>query len=173
MAQRALDRWWPSMMFGPPDTDSPNTARSMRGIKRYTNDELRQQFVDATVPQADLLGLTVPDPDLVWNEGRATTTSASRTGTSSRRWSRVRARSRTCISTRRNAHAEGEWVREAAVAYAEKQQQREQSHECRLAAREVFVRARRGLSHTHVGSVQPPTADGAADRADLFTRRQK
>ena len=72
MAQRALNRWWwPSiMMFGPPDADSPNTARSMAwGIKRYTNDELRQQFVDATVPQADLLGLTVPDPDLVWNEG--------------------------------------------------------------------------------------------------------
>ena len=129
MAQRALDRWWwPSiMMFGPPDTDSPNTARSMAwGIKRYTNDELRQQFVDATVPQAELLDLAVPDPDLVWNEERghydfgepdwdefATMVKGEGEIPDLR------------ISTRRNAHAEGEWVREAAVAYAEKQQQRE------------------------------------------------
>ena len=71
MAQDALNRWWwPSlMMFGPPDEDSPNTAQSMRWrIKRDTNDELRQKFVDITVPQADFLGLTVPDPDLKWNE---------------------------------------------------------------------------------------------------------
>ncbi len=66
MAQDALNRWWwPSlMMFGPPDDNSPNTERSMRWrIKRETNDELRQKFVDITVPQADFLGLTVPDPD--------------------------------------------------------------------------------------------------------------
>src|SRR5437016_4030099 len=71
MAQDALNRWWwPSlMMFGPPDADSPNTAQSMRWrIKRETNDELRQKFVDITVPQADFLGLKVPDPDLKWNE---------------------------------------------------------------------------------------------------------
>ena len=71
MAQDALDRWWwPSlMMFGPPDADSPNTAQSMRWrIKRETNDELRQKFVDISVPQADFLGLKVPDPDLEWNE---------------------------------------------------------------------------------------------------------
>ncbi|HEV2867314.1 MAG TPA: 1,2-phenylacetyl-CoA epoxidase subunit PaaA, partial [Allosphingosinicella sp.] len=73
MAQDALNRWWwPSlMMFGPPDADSPNTAQSMRWrIKRETNDELRQRFVDITVPQADALGLTVPDPALQWNEDR-------------------------------------------------------------------------------------------------------
>ena len=73
MAQDALDRWWwPSlMMFGPPDDNSPNSAQSIRWrIKRETNDELRQKFVDATVPQAELLGLTVPDPDLRWNEER-------------------------------------------------------------------------------------------------------
>ena len=73
MAQDALNRWWwPSlMMFGPPDADSPNTAQSMRWrIKRDTNDELRQKFVDITVPQADALGLTVPDPDLAWNEAK-------------------------------------------------------------------------------------------------------
>src|SRR5246127_2771427 len=73
MAQDALNRWWwPSlMMFGPPDDNSPNTAQSMRWrIKRETNDELRQRFVDVTVPQADFLGLTVPDPDLKWNEDK-------------------------------------------------------------------------------------------------------
>ena len=73
MAQDALNRWWwPSlMMFGPPDDNSPNTAQSMRWrIKRETNDELRQRFVDVTVPQAEAIGLTVPDPDLKWNEAR-------------------------------------------------------------------------------------------------------
>ena len=73
MAQDAVDRyWWPSlMMFGPPDTDSPHSARSMRwGIKRFSNDDLRQRFVDMTVPQAEALGLTLPDPDLRWNAER-------------------------------------------------------------------------------------------------------
>jgi ring-1,2-phenylacetyl-CoA epoxidase subunit PaaA len=73
MAQDALNRWWwPSlMMFGPPDDNSPNTERSMRWrIKRETNDELRQKFVDITVPQADFLGLSVPDPDCRWNEAK-------------------------------------------------------------------------------------------------------
>ena len=59
------------MMFGPPDDDSPNTAQSMAwGIKRHTNDELRQRFVDMTVPQAEALGVTLPDPELRWNEER-------------------------------------------------------------------------------------------------------
>ena len=73
MAQDALNRWWwPSlMMFGPPDDKSPNTERSMRWrIKRETNDELRQKFVDISVPQAEFLGLTIPDPDLKWNEDK-------------------------------------------------------------------------------------------------------
>ena len=73
MAQDALNRWWwPSlMMFGPPDDKSPNTERSMRWrIKRETNDELRQKFVDITVPQAEYLGLTVPDADLEWNDDK-------------------------------------------------------------------------------------------------------
>ena len=71
MAQDAFNRWWwPSlMMFGPSDGDSTHSARSMKWkIKRFSNDELRQRFVDMTVPQAELLGLTVPDPDLKWNE---------------------------------------------------------------------------------------------------------
>src|SRR3546814_15810616 len=73
MAQDALNRWWwPSlMMFGPPDADSPNTAQSMRWrIKRDTNDELRQKFVEITKPQADAIGLKVPDPDLKWTEAK-------------------------------------------------------------------------------------------------------
>ncbi|MFN0314352.1 MAG: 1,2-phenylacetyl-CoA epoxidase subunit PaaA [Burkholderiales bacterium] len=73
MAQDALNRWWwPSLaMHGPPDADSPNSAQSMQwGIKRFSNDELRQRFIDQTVPQAEHLGLTIPDPDLKWNDAR-------------------------------------------------------------------------------------------------------
>ena len=73
MAQDALNRWWwPSlMMFGPPDDNSPNSAQSMRWrIKRDSNDELRQKFIDVTVPQAEILGLTIPDADLKWNAER-------------------------------------------------------------------------------------------------------
>ena len=72
MAQDAVDRWWwPSlMMFGPPDDESPNTAQSMAwGIKRFSNDELRQRFVDMTVPQSEVLGLTLPDPELRLDDG--------------------------------------------------------------------------------------------------------
>ncbi|GAC67417.1 1,2-phenylacetyl-CoA epoxidase subunit PaaA, partial [Gordonia soli] len=73
MVQESVDRWWwPAlMMFGPPDDKSPNTAQSMAWkIKRHTNDELRQRFVDMSIPQAEALGVTFPDPDLVWNEDR-------------------------------------------------------------------------------------------------------
>ncbi|MBM3393736.1 MAG: 1,2-phenylacetyl-CoA epoxidase subunit A [Betaproteobacteria bacterium] len=73
MAQEALDRWWwPSIaMHGPPDAESPNSAQSMQwGIKKFSNDELRQRFIDQTIPQADFLGLKIPDPDLKWNEAR-------------------------------------------------------------------------------------------------------
>src|SRR3546814_7874848 len=73
MAQDALNRWWgpARMLFGPPDAASPNTAQSMRWrIKRETNDELRQKFVDITKPQADAIGLKVPDADLKWNEAK-------------------------------------------------------------------------------------------------------
>src|SRR5215204_2697954 len=73
MVQESVDRWWwPAlMMFGPPDSDSPNTEQSMRWrVKRHTNDELRQRFVDMTVPQAEALGVTLPDPDLRWNPER-------------------------------------------------------------------------------------------------------
>jgi len=122
MAQDALDRyWWPSlMMFGPPDDASPNSARSMAwGIKRFSNDELRQRFVDATVPQAEFLGLTVPDPELVLDPE----TGHHRFGTPDwEEFARVVAGDGPCnrqrVEFRRRAHEEGSWVREAAAAHA-------------------------------------------------------
>jgi ring-1,2-phenylacetyl-CoA epoxidase subunit PaaA len=124
MAQDALNRWWwPSlMMFGPPDADSPNTAQSMRWrIKRETNDELRQKFVDITVPQADALGLTVPDPQLSWNEARGHYDFGEVD------WEEFYAVVRgegpvakERMKARRDAWEQGAWVREAAAAYAEK-----------------------------------------------------
>ncbi|MEU5882516.1 1,2-phenylacetyl-CoA epoxidase subunit PaaA [Spirillospora sp. NPDC047279] len=125
MVQDATDRWWwPSlMMFGPPDGDSPNTARSMAWkIKRHTNDELRQRFVDMTVPQADRLGVTLPDPELRWNEERG----SHDFGTPD--WDelkRVISGDGPCnaerVAHRRRAHEDGAWVREAALAHAAKQ----------------------------------------------------
>ncbi len=125
MAQSALNRWWwPSvMMFGPPDTNSIHNDRNMAwGIKRYTNDELRQGFVDMTVPQAELLGLEIPDPDLVWNEERGHYDFGEPD------WDEFALMVKgegdipdQRIATRRKAHAEGAWVRQAALAYADKQ----------------------------------------------------
>ncbi len=128
MAQEALDRWWwPSlMMFGPPDADSKHTAQSMRWkIKRFSNDELRQRFVDLTVPQADFLGLKMPDPDLKWDEE----TQHYRYGAIDwNEFQQVLKGNGQCnrerLAARRRAHEEGGWVREAAIAYAEKQRAR-------------------------------------------------
>ncbi len=124
MAQDALDRWWwPSlMMFGPPDAESTHSAQSMAWkIKRFSNDELRQRFIDATVPQAEAIGLRIPDPDLRWNEK----TGHYEIGPIDwdEFWSVVKgdgpcAHDR--LDTRRRAHEDGAWVREAALAYAEK-----------------------------------------------------
>jgi ring-1,2-phenylacetyl-CoA epoxidase subunit PaaA len=129
MAQEALNRfWWPVlMMFGPSDKDSMNSADSTKWkIKRFSNDELRQKFVDATVPQAQFLGLTLPDPDLKFNDA----TGHWDCGTID--WSefqRVLAGDGPCnrqrLAQRRKAHQEGEWVRDAALAYAKKRKQRE------------------------------------------------
>ncbi len=128
MAQDALDRWWwPSlMMFGPPDENSPNTAQSMRWrIKRETNDELRQKFVDITVPQADALGLAVPDPACAWNEARGHYDFGAVD------WEEFYAVVRgegpvakERIKARRDAWEDGAWVREAAAAWAEKNARR-------------------------------------------------
>ena len=129
MVQDATDRWWwPSlMMFGPPDTDSPNTAQSMAWrIKRHTNDELRQRFVDMTVPQAHALGVTLPDPQLRWNAERGHHDFGQPDWAE---FKRVIGGEGPCntqrIAQRRRAHDEGAWVREAAVAYATKQAARD------------------------------------------------
>ncbi len=129
MVQDAVNRWWwPSiMMFGPPDDQSPNSAQSMRwGIKRVSNDELRQKFIDATVEQARILGVTLPDPDLRWNEERQ----AHDYGAID--WSefwRVVGGDGPCnkerLATRVKAWDEGAWVREAALEHARKQQLKE------------------------------------------------
>ncbi|GAA0954610.1 1,2-phenylacetyl-CoA epoxidase subunit PaaA [Nonomuraea longicatena] len=122
--QNAVDRWWwPSlMMFGPPDADSPNTAQSMAWkIKRHTNDELRQRFVDMTVPQADRLGVRLPDPELRWNAERGHHDFGTPDWDELRR---VISGGGHCnaerIERRRAAHENGAWVREAAEAYAAK-----------------------------------------------------
>jgi ring-1,2-phenylacetyl-CoA epoxidase subunit PaaA len=124
MAQDALNRWWwPAlMMFGPPDDKSPNTERSMRWrIKRETNDELRQKFVDVSVPQAEAIGLTIPDPALKWNEA----TGHYDFGPID--WEEfyavVRGEGPTAkerMQARVSAWEDNEWVRRAAAAHAEK-----------------------------------------------------
>ena len=122
MVQGAVDRWWwPSlMMFGPPDAASPNTAQSMAWkIKRHTNDELRQRFVDMTVPQAEALGVRLPDPDLRWNPGRGHYDFGALDWAEFRQ---VVGGNGPCntqrVAHRKAAHEAGAWVREAAAAHA-------------------------------------------------------
>lgn len=122
MVQESVNRfWWPAlMMFGPPDDASPNTAQSMAwGIKRDTNDDLRQKFVDMSVPQAEALGVTLPDPDLKWNEERQAHDFGQPDWDEF--WAVVKGDG-PCnaerLDHRRKAHDDGAWVREAAVAFA-------------------------------------------------------
>lgn len=129
MAQDAINRWWwPTlMMFGPKDSESGNSELSMRWrIKRFSNDELRQKFVDMMVPQAEFLGLKVPDEKLKWN--------ADKNGYDfgeidwDEFWRVVKGHgqcNKQRLDARRKAHDDGAWVREAATAYAEKRAQRE------------------------------------------------
>ena len=127
MVQDAVNRWWwPSlMMFGPADADSPNSAQSMAWkIKRHSNDELRQRFVDMSVPQAEALGVTLPDSELRWNDDRA----HYDFGTPD--WSelqRVISGGGPCnterLARRRAADEDGAWVREAAAAHAARRQE--------------------------------------------------
>ncbi|WP_253447464.1 1,2-phenylacetyl-CoA epoxidase subunit PaaA [Halomonas sp. Y3] len=131
MVQDSINRfWWPAlMMFGPSDDNSPNSAQSMAWkIKRHSNDELRQRFIDQTVPQLELLGCTAPDPDLKWNEetghydfGEIDWQEFFDVVQGNGPCNRER------IDARRRAIDEGAWVREAAVAHAEKQRQRRQA----------------------------------------------
>jgi ring-1,2-phenylacetyl-CoA epoxidase subunit PaaA len=128
MAQDALNRfWWPAlMMFGPPDEDSKHTKQSMDWkIKRHTNDELRQMMVDITVPQAELIGLTIPDPDLKWNEEKGGYDFGEINWDEF--WQVVKGNgpcNKDRIETRRKAKENGAWVREAANAFAEKRKLR-------------------------------------------------
>jgi len=124
MAQDALNRWWwPSlMMFGPSDKDSKHSSQNMKwNIKRFSNDELRQRMVDMTVPQAECIGLKMPDPDLKWNE------EIGRYDFGEINWEEfynVIAGNGICnkerLAARNKAHDDGKWVRDAAIAYAEK-----------------------------------------------------
>ena len=124
MAQDALNRfWWPAlMMFGPSDADSKHTLQSMQWkIKRHTNDQLRQQFVDITVPQAEAIGLTVPDKDLKWNEKEQRYDYGEIDWTEF--WQVVEGNgpcNEDRIRTRKKAKDDGAWVREAALAFSEK-----------------------------------------------------
>ena len=182
MAQDALDRWWwPSiMMFGPPDDQSPNSAQSIRWrIKRETNDELRQKFIDIAVPQAEAISLTVPDPELKWNEARG----AYDFGPID--WDEFQAAVRgegPVAKERMQSHVkaweDGAWVREAASARGT----RDADHAAASAGKpptssdwplwEVFIRAKNGLSHKHVGSVHAADPRMAIAHArDTYTRR--
>ena len=124
MAQDAVNRWWwPSlMMFGPSDKESPNSAELLRWrVKQKSNDELRQRFVNLTVPQAGAIGLTLPDPDLQydgetgnWNTGPINWDEFYQVIGGNGPLNRER------IAARRKAHDEGQWVRDAATAYAKK-----------------------------------------------------
>jgi ring-1,2-phenylacetyl-CoA epoxidase subunit PaaA len=126
MVQDAVNRWWwPClMMFGPPDAESTHTAQSMRwGIKRISNDDLRQKFIDATVQQAQVLGVTLPDPDLKWNEARGHWDFG--TIDWAEFWRVVGGEgpcNRERLNMRVRAWEEGAWVREAALAHARKQE---------------------------------------------------
>ena len=128
MAQDALDRWWwPTlMMFGPHDADSAHTQQSMQWkIKRQSNDELRQKFVDQTVEQAARIGLTIPDPELRWNEARGHYDFGEIDWDE---FQRVLGGNGPCnrsrMRDRRRAHEDGAWVREAMLAHAEKHNRR-------------------------------------------------
>ena len=126
MVQDALNRfWWPSiMMFGPQDADSPRTGNAMKWkIKRQTNDELRQSFIDKTVGQAEIIGLTIPDPDLKWNEERGHYDFGEMDWEEF--WSVVNGNgpcNKQRLAHHKKAHDNGQWVRDAAKAYAKKQE---------------------------------------------------
>lgn len=125
MCQDAINRWWwPSlMMFGPKDSESTNSDQSMKWkIKRKTNDELRQNFVDMIAEQVKLLGMTLPDKDLKWNESRKHYDFGEIDWQEF--WNVVKGNgpcNKARLKARNDAHNEGEWVRKAAIAYAEKQ----------------------------------------------------
>jgi ring-1,2-phenylacetyl-CoA epoxidase subunit PaaA len=125
MAQAAFNRWWwpVVMMFGPSDKDSIHSTQTMQwGIKRISNDELRQRFVDATVAQTKILGLTIPDNDLKWNEERQSYDYGEINWDEF--WNVIQGNgpcNKERLATKQTSHAQGQWVRDAANAYAAKQ----------------------------------------------------
>ena len=130
MAQDALNRWWwPSlMMFGPSDSESTHSSQNMKwNIKRFSNDELRQRMVDMTVPQAECIGLKMPDPDLKWNDEKGGHDFGEIDWTE---FYDVIAGNGICnkerLEDRNKAHDDGAWVRDAAVAYSEKRNANQQ-----------------------------------------------
>ncbi len=133
MAQDALNRWWwPSIqMFGPPDEASRHSAQSMAWkIKRYSNDELRQKFIDQAVEQARVIGLEIPDPDLCWDEASGHyRTGAIDWGEFNRVVAGDGPRNRARLERHRRVHEDGAWVREALAAYARKRPQRQAAAE--------------------------------------------
>jgi ring-1,2-phenylacetyl-CoA epoxidase subunit PaaA len=138
MAQDALNRWWwPSlMMFGPSDSDSTHSEQSMKWkIKRKSNDELRQQFVDVTVPQADFLGLTIPDSDLKWDEEKGHYDFGEINWDEF--WNVVKGNgpcNHQRMKARIEAYENGAWVREAATAHARKKENRQMPPVAKIAA---------------------------------------
>jgi ring-1,2-phenylacetyl-CoA epoxidase subunit PaaA len=129
MAQDALNRfWWPSiMMFGPHDSDSPNTGNAVKWkIKRATNDQLRQSFIDKTIQQAEIIGLTIPDPDLKWNEEKGSYDFGEMDWDEF--WRVVKGNgpcNKQRLDHHKKAHNDGAWVRAAAINYAKKQNAKE------------------------------------------------
>src|SRR4029453_3181004 len=185
MAQGALDRWWwpVLMMFGPPDQASQHSDNSTKWkIKRFSNDELRQKFVDATVPQAQFLGLSIPDPGMKQNEAGNWEYSAI----DWEEFKQVLAGNGPCnrdrLPARGKAHDAAAWGADAALAYAEKRRQRsalQAAEEERPAMAtpniplwEVFIRSPNGLAHKEVGSLPATDATLALQAArDIYTRR--
>ncbi len=125
MAQESVDRWYAPalMMFGPPDEDSPNSQRSMAWkIKRFSNDDLRQRFVDMLVPQAEVLGITLPDPAIKWNEERGHYDFGDLNWDEFYEVLAGRGQANAVrVARRKKAHEDGAWVREAARAYADRE----------------------------------------------------
>ena len=132
MAQDSLDRWWwPAlMMFGPHDADSTHSDKTMAWkIKRFSNDELRQKFVDSIVPQAEFIGLKIPDPELKWNPEKNDGKGGYDFGPIDwdEFWSVVKGdgpMNRDRMAARTKAWEDGAWVREAALAHAKKRRER-------------------------------------------------
>jgi ring-1,2-phenylacetyl-CoA epoxidase subunit PaaA len=125
MAQESVNRWYAPalMMFGPPDEDSPNSQRSMAWkIKRFSNDDLRQRFVDMLVPQAEVLGITLPDPAIKWNEERGHYDFGPLNWDEFYEVLAGRGQANAVrVARRKKAHEDGAWVREAARAYADRE----------------------------------------------------